>query len=238
MPWTGKCEQSSHYDKPLTNLAYRFAHRRAALASEPSLCGSQQAGAVRRAEERPSIRARVHVRALTRLALEKALFEAHSVSGAARVHEHRHAVGARATVNLNMVSVSEIIFEGGPTFGARENTHPEGVSLVELVARAVAGDVQSGVTVALAAAEGCDSCLCGLRGERGQECRCEVRESGGRKAHGVKSCWYDGGVTGVSEQVLVGFCLVSPWYIYSSNDSEVSYTRRTFFHGITTSFGR
>lgn len=42
----------------------------------------------------------------------------------------------------------------------------------------------------------------------------------------------------MKERMLVSLRLASLWFIYSSNDSEVSYTRRTFLHGITSSFGR
>lgn len=64
-----------------------------------------------------------------------------------------------------------------------EGAYAEGVAVVELVARAVAGDVQPGGAVAGAAAEGGDSGVGCLGEEREHERGSEVRDGGSGEAH-------------------------------------------------------
>ncbi len=93
-----------------------------------------------------------------------------AVSGAARAIEHRHAVVARVTVDLHTLDVSELCPGKHSACGQGGDTHAEGVAVVELVARAVAGDVQASVAIARAAAEGGDAGLRFLWGKREHEC--------------------------------------------------------------------
>ncbi len=67
--------------------------------------------------------------------------------------------------------------------GRWKGTYTEGVAVAELVARAVARDVQPGGAVAGAAAEGGDPGMGCLGQNRDDERRGEVCEGGGREVH-------------------------------------------------------